>query len=90
MMLVDCCVLCYRWYGPITVAAAMVHQSPIVFYLAFYLGHKLQVRQTQVPPKTNHLSDQNISANNTRAITVPRDQIDPHNISDSNVVWLFW
>jgi hypothetical protein len=46
MMLVDCCVLCCRGCG----AAAIVHRSSIAFYLAFYLGHKLQVRQTQVPP----------------------------------------
>jgi len=36
--------------GCMTAAAAMVHRSSIAFYLAFYLGHKLQVRQTQVPP----------------------------------------
>ncbi len=70
-------------------AATMVHQLPIAFYLAFYLGHKLQVHQTQIPPNANHLSDQNILANNTRAIRVPRNQIDPHNISDSNAALLF-
>jgi hypothetical protein len=72
-----------------TVAATMVHRLLIAFYLDFYQGHKLQVRQTQIPPKTDHLSNQNISANNTRAIRVPRDQINPHNISDSNVALLF-
>jgi hypothetical protein len=73
------------------VAAAMVHRLSIAFYLAFYfyLGHKLQVHQTQIIPKTNHLSNQHLSANNTRAIRVPHDLIDPHNISDSIAALFF-
>ena len=54
MMLVDCCMLCCRGCGPIVApydgGGCHGPSSLIVFYLAFYLGHKPQVRQTQVWP----------------------------------------
>jgi hypothetical protein len=54
MMLVDFCMLCCQGCGPIAAAYDGGGQhgpsSLITFCLAFYLGHKPQVRQAQVRP----------------------------------------
>jgi hypothetical protein len=55
---------------------------------SFLSGHKYyKSAKPKFHHQTNRLSDQNISAKNTRAIRVPIN--DPHNISDSKHCLLF-
>jgi hypothetical protein len=93
MMLVYCCVLCCRVGGPIAAPYdGSNHHGPLRFdrILPSFLSRTQTTSLPNPSPTINQPPNQIISANNTRGIRVPRDQIDPHNISHSNLALLFW